>query len=190
MSNIGKTRKRPDRDPTEAYANLIGERVGRSWSPWLLTLMLHQVAGSSALVRERMRGGLERSHATLLTRVVRRPRSPSSLDNLPVLVGALDLPVRKIAKLPVSDWRVNGGLHTHGVLAIPPVSRLAGSAGDHVARSGGLYLQGGVARIDLRPVEPDQVDRVVSYALKAVLTGRLDPDEGLILMPRALSELP
>ena len=85
---------------------------------------------------------------------------------------------------------MNGGLHAHGVLAVPPVSRLAGSVGEHVARSGGLYLQGGVARIDLRPVEPDQVDRVVSYALKAVLTGRLDPDEGLVLLPRTLSELP
>jgi hypothetical protein len=156
LSNIVKTRKRPDRDPTKAYAALIGERVGRGWSPWLLTLMLHQIAGSSALVRERMRGGLERVCATLLTRVVRRPRSPFSLDSLPVLVGALDLPVPKLA---VSDWRLNGGLHAHGVLAVPPVSRLAGSAGDHVAGSGALYLQGGVARVDLRPIEPDDVDR-------------------------------
>jgi hypothetical protein len=30
----------------------------------------------------------------------------------------------------------------------------------------------------------------VSYALKAVLNGRLDPDEGLVLLLRALSELP
>jgi hypothetical protein len=57
-----------------------------------------------------------------------------------------------------------------------------------VAGSGGLYLQGGVARVDLRPIEPDQVDRVVRYALKAVLNDRLG-DEDLVLLPRALSEL-
>src|SRR5829696_4827659 len=118
--NIINTRQRPGQGPTEAYADLIGERVGRCWSPWLLTLMLHQVAGPSALVRERMREGVERFYATLLTRVVRHPRSPSSLGSLPVLVGALDLPVRKRAKLPLSDWSVNGGLHAHGVLAVPP----------------------------------------------------------------------
>jgi hypothetical protein len=159
LSNIINTRRCPDRGPTEAYADLIGERVARGWSHWLLTLMLHQIAGSSALVRERMRSGVERVCATLPTRVVRRPRSPSSLDSLPVLVEAPDLPVRKRAKLPLSDWRVNRGLHVHGVLAVPPVSRLAGSAGDHVAGSGGLYLQGGVARVDLRPIEPDDVNR-------------------------------
>jgi hypothetical protein len=111
LSNIIKTRKRPDRDSTEACAALIGERVARSWSPWLLTLMLHQIAGSSALVQEHMRGGVERFYATLLTRVVRRPGSPSSLDSLPVLVGTLGLPVRKRAKFPLSDWGLNGGLH-------------------------------------------------------------------------------
>ena len=189
LSNIINTRQRPDRSPTEAYADLIGECVGRGWSPWLPTLMLHQIAGPSTLVRERMREGVESFYATLLTRVVRRPRSPSSLDSLPVLVGALDLPVRKRAKLPLSDWRVNGGLHAHGVLAVPPASRLPGSAGDHVAGSGGLYLQGGITRVDLRPIEPEHVDRVVRYALKAVLNDRLG-DEDLVLLPRALSELP
>jgi hypothetical protein len=139
-----------------------------------------------------MHRAVRRFFSTFVTRVVRDPRSPSSVGRLPVLVGSLDLPVYgRHAGLSAGDARVNGGLHAHAVVLVPLGSRLPGTLRDHVARSGGLYV-GLATRLQRLHVEPIDGDyhRVARYVFKSVLSRRLDYDDAVILLPRTLSELP
>jgi hypothetical protein len=166
--------------------------VRQSWSPSLVTFIFRRLPGSPAAVGGRMRDGIGRFFSTFVTRVVRDPRSPSSVGRLPVLVGSLDLPVYgRQAGLSAGDARVNGGLHAHAVVLVPPGSRLPGTLRDHVARSGGLYVGPAtwLQRLHVEPIDGDY-HRVARYVFKSVLSGRLEYDDAVVLLPRALSELP
>ena len=86
---------------------------------------------------------------------------------------------------------MHGGLHLHAVLAVPPDSRLRDqTVAAHFAENRDLYRLGGeIARVDVRPVRPEDVTKVTRYAFKAVLDGRLDLDAGVLVLPRTVSEL-
>jgi hypothetical protein len=58
------------------------------------TLLFSQIPGPRPAVIYAMRDGVYRVHSTLLTRVHRKPRTATA-DELPVLTGAIDLPVHK-----------------------------------------------------------------------------------------------
>jgi hypothetical protein len=132
---------------------------------------------------------VHRVYSTLLTRVHRKPRTAST-DELPFLVGAVDLPVYKRDKASGPMIFCNGGLHVHALLLMPPVSRLKGSLTDHFREKRELYAGSGrsIQRIDVRPVVGDH-GRVVDYVLKTVLNGRLSYDEAVLVLPRARGEL-
>ena len=115
---------------------------------------------------------VHRVYSTLLTRVHRKPRTAST-DELPVLIGAMDLPVYKRDKASGPMVVCNGGLHVHAVLLMPPASRLKGSLTDHFREKRDLYAGSGrsIQRIDVRPVVSDH-GPLVDYVLKTVLNGR------------------
>jgi len=136
-----------------------------------------------------MRDEVLRVYSTLLTRVHRKPRTAST-DELPVLVGAVDLPVYKRDKASGPMVVCNGGLHVHALLLIPPASRFKGSLPDHFREKRDLYAGSGrsIQRIDVRPVVSDH-GPLVDYVLKIVLNGRLSYDEAVLLLPRSRGEL-
>jgi hypothetical protein len=136
-----------------------------------------------------MKDEVHRVYSTLLTRVHRKPRT-ASVDELAVLVGALDLPVNKRDKACGPIVLLNGGLHVHALLLMPPVSRLKGSLVDHFLENPELYAGSGksIQRIDVRPVVSDH-GRVVDYVLKTVLNGRLSYDEAVLVLPRSRGEI-
>jgi hypothetical protein len=136
-----------------------------------------------------MKDEVHRVYSTLLTRVHRKPRTAST-DELPVLIGAVDLPVYKRDKASGPMVVCNGGLHVHALLLIPPASRLKGSLTDHFREKRDLYAGSGrsIQRIDVRPVVSDH-GPLVDYVLKTVLNGRLSYDEAVLLLPRSRGEL-
>jgi len=136
-----------------------------------------------------MKDEVHRIYATLLTRVHRKPRKAST-DELPVLIGAMDLPVYKRDKASGPMVACNGGLHVHALMLIPPASRFKGSLPDHFREKQEQYVGPGrpALRIDVRPVVEDH-RRVVDYVLKTVLNGRLSYDEAVLVLPRARGEL-
>ena len=136
-----------------------------------------------------MRDGVHRLYSTLLTRVHRKPRTAST-DELPVLVGAIDLPVYKRDRASRPMVLCNGGLHVHPLLLMPASSRLKGSLADHFEEKRGLYAGSGrpIERVHVRPVVSDHA-RVVDYVLKTVLNGRLSYDEAAIVLPRSRGDL-
>jgi hypothetical protein len=114
----------------------------------------------------------------------------ASTDELPVLIGAVDLPVYKRDKASGPMVLCNGGLHVHALLLMPPTSRLKGSLTDHFREKPELYVGPGrsIQRIHVRPVVRDH-ERVVDYVLKTVLNGRLSYDDAMLVRPRSRGEL-
>jgi hypothetical protein len=136
-----------------------------------------------------MKDEVHRIYSTLLTRVHRKPRMAST-DELPVLIGAMDLPVHKRDKSSGPMVLCNGGLHVHALMLIPPTSRLKESLADHFREKQEQYVGSGrpALRIDVRPVVEDH-GRVVDYVLKTVLNGRLTYDDAVLVLPRSRGEL-
>ena len=85
-------------DLISGYTDLVEQRVQDGWQPYLITFMFKRLPGNKSSVIKQMRDEIERVYATLVTRVVRKPRSPKSADRLPVLIGFADLPVPKREK--------------------------------------------------------------------------------------------
>ena len=78
----------------DGYTQLVTDRVRSGWSCSLVTFLFSQLPGPRTTVISRMKDEVHRIYSTLLTRVHRKPRTAST-DDLPVLIGAMDLPVYK-----------------------------------------------------------------------------------------------
>jgi hypothetical protein len=136
-----------------------------------------------------MKDEVHRIYSTFLTRVHRNPRTAPT-DELPALVGAMDLPVHKHAKSSGPIVLCNGGVHVHALMLVPPTSRLKEFLADHFREKQEEYVGSGrsALRIDVRPVTEDH-RRVVDYVFKTVLNGRLLYDEAVLVLPRSRTEL-
>jgi hypothetical protein len=176
-------------DLVDGYTQLITDRVRSGWSCNLVTFLFSQLPGPRSAIINRMKDEVHRVYATLLTRVHRRPRTAST-DELPVLIGVLDLPVHKHNKLSGPMVLCNGGLHVHALMLMPPTSRLKESLADHFRDKRNLYAGSGssIQRIDVRPVVGAH-GRVVDYVLKTVLNSRLSYDDAMLVLPRSRGEL-
>jgi len=176
-------------DLVDGYTQLVTDRVRAGWSCNLVTFLFSQLPGPRTAIISRMKDEVHRIYSTLLTRVHRKPRTAST-DELPVLIGAMDLPVYKRDKASDPMVLCNGGLHFHALLLMPPASRFKGSLADHFREKHELYAgsEKSIQRIDVRPVVSDH-GRVVDYVLKTVLNGRLSYDEAVLVLPKTGGEL-
>jgi hypothetical protein len=168
---------------------MVADRVRDGWSSYLFTVMFNQLFGRGPAIQRQMLDEVQRIYSTLLPRVNRKPRNASP-DKLPLLLGALDLPVNKRKRCSAQLVRCNDGLHFNALLLVPPTSRLKTSLVDHFEEQAQLYrgTKKTVDRIDVRPVI-DGHDRVVDYVFKTILKRRITYDDGVLLLPRARSEL-
>jgi hypothetical protein len=173
----------------DGYTQLVSDRVRAGWSCHLVTIVFSQLPGPRSTIISRMKDEVQRVYSTLLTRVHRKPRTAST-DELPLLVGVMDLPVYKRDRASGPMVLCNGGLHVHALMLMPPASRLKESLADHFRDKPDLYAGSGrsIQRIDVRPVVSDH-GRVVDYVLKTVLNGRLSYDEAVLVLPRSRGEL-
>jgi hypothetical protein len=165
------------------------QRVVDGWVPTLLTFTFDQVPGERSIVMKRMIDEVERVYRTFLTRVVRNP--VRDFGEVPLLIGGLDLPVLKHGKVRLSaHGLVNDGLHAHGVLLMPSVSRLKTTAADHFEGRQRLYVRAGkpLTSLHAKPIESN-VRGTTDYALKSLKNGRLSYEDALIILPRATTEL-
>jgi hypothetical protein len=178
-------------DLINGYADLVEQRVQDGWQPHLITFMFNQLPGSRSSVIKQTRDEIERVYATLVTRVVRKPRSPKSADRLPVLIGFADLPVPKRERRQLREITLNDGLHYHGILLMPARSRLRTGLAFHFMKYHRLYVGNG-SRLDRLHVLKIKTDPgyVVRYALKALEKGRLPYDDCVLVLPKSVTELP
>jgi hypothetical protein len=154
-----------------------------------MTFQFCQLPGPRGAVIQAMNDELHRVYSTFVTRTNRKPRTASP-DELPILIGTADLQVYK--RVSTSSPRVlcNGGLHFHGLLLVPPKTRLEIPVEEHFRRHQDIYLgrRRLIRALDVRPVT-ETPERVVDYAFKTILRGRVSYDDGILLLPRARNEL-
>lgn len=170
------------------YTQLVTDRIKQGWSCHLLTMLFQQLPGSQPTIISRLNQEIQRVYSTLITRVHRKPRTAFP-DELPVLIGAVDLPVYKSDRSSSPLVRCNGGLHFHALVLIPNRSRLRESLQDHFQACAHLYgIDGTISKIDVRPVV-DGYERVVDYVFKTIKRGRVSYDEGVLILPRTRGEV-
>src|ERR1035438_9011665 len=130
-------------DVLAGYTTLVQKRVDAGWQAHLLTMTFLHLPGSSKAVLDQMRNEAERFYRRFLTRVVRRPRQASSTGELPILVIAPHVPVGKSDK-PLLEVVLNLGVHLHGLLLVPQLSRLRSPADEHVRTFQPFYVGAGL----------------------------------------------
>jgi hypothetical protein len=114
-------RSQSQTDLVDGYTRLVTDRINDGWSCHLMTILFSQLPGPRGAVIDRMKDEVQRVYSTLLTRVHRKPRTVST-DKLPILVGAVDLPVYKRDRSSAPTVFCNGGLHFHALV----IERLLG----------------------------------------------------------------
>lgn len=170
------------------YTQLVTDRIKQNWSCYLVTVLFSQFPGSRPTIISRIKQEIQRVYSTLITRVHRKPRTASP-DQLPILIGAVDLPVHKLDRSSAPLVRCNGGLHFHALILVPDRSRLREPLQDHFQACARLYgTDGTISKIDVRPVTAGY-ERVVDYVFKTIKRGSVSYDEGVLILPRALDEL-
>jgi hypothetical protein len=172
-----------------AFDDFVQSKIDADWSAFLTTFMFRPLSGNHFSKFSQMKREIERIYSIFLPRVVRYPNSRRA--KLPIMIAMVDLPVFKWNnKSPVVDLKINGGLHLHAILLVPPKSRLKTSVERHFEQHSSLYLG------DRRTVDRIQVDQIVTksscnvtdYVFKALSRG-LSYDEHILILPKAFSEM-
>jgi hypothetical protein len=177
------------RQLVDGYTQVVVHRVDRGWSCHLMTFQFCQLPGPHGAVIRAMKDELHRVYSTFVTRTNRKPRTASP-DELPILIGTADLQVYKRISRSSPLVLCNGGLHFHGLLLVPPVTRLEIPVEEHFRRHQDMYLgrRRLIRALDVRPVT-ETPERVVDYVFKTILRGRVSYDDGILLLPRTRDEL-
>ena len=130
------------------YTQLVTDRIKQGWSCYLVTILFQQLPGSQPTIISRMKKEIQQVYSTLITRVHRKPRTASP-DELPILIGAVDLPVYKSDRSSSPLVRCNNGLHFHALILIPDRSRLRQPLQDHFQACARLYgMDGTISKIE------------------------------------------
>jgi hypothetical protein len=177
------------RQQVGGFGRLVIDRMKDGWSCHFITFPFVQLPGPRGAVIQAMKGELQRVYSTFVTRTHRKPRTTPA-DELPFLIGAADLQVYK--KDPTSSPLIlcNGGLHFHGLLMVPPDTRLAAPVEEHFREYQDMYVgrRRLITKLDVRPVtETHEV--AVDYVFKTILRGRVSYDDGVLVLPRTRDEI-
>jgi len=172
----------------EAYGDWVNEWMQQGWDGYLITFMFHNLSGSMSTQISQMHQEVTKVFSKLVTRMVRKPRSPSWVPLLPKGVFVPDLPVVKRAKVQIRDASTNNGLHMHGVILANRWGRLPDPLDQHLQEKRATYLTGKIRSIDVVKIE-NRPKYTTEYAGKGLKRPCFNTDHVLIL-PRSLSELP
>jgi hypothetical protein len=172
------------------FNSMIIDRVQAGWQPYFLTYVFRHISGGASKRKRIMTDEVCRVYSQLITRIIRNPNAPSYQQLLPYLMASPDLPVPKSGvKVRVRELTINGGLHFHGVLVLPPEDRcrLGRHLLAHLHGKESLYCPPDLPllRIDARP---SNTPMLADYTLKQIKRGNVAYDDILIL-PRTLDEV-
>jgi hypothetical protein len=159
------------------YSKWIKQYLDEGWRPFLLSFMFKPLCNGGKMVQ--MNDEIDRVYSTLITRVVRNPRSPFQSHLSPILIVVPDFPVRKRQKQSLNNLSINCGLHMHGILVMPPSSRLKQDVVSHFKEHEPLYVKNRLLRLDVEVIDSN-LAYVVDYAFKSVKKHKVDFDDILI----------
>jgi hypothetical protein len=159
----------------------LQEYLIEGWTAYLATFKFKQLAGPRHVVLQKMLNEIDRLYSTFSTRVVRHPRSKSQRQLCPILLVAPDLPVPRCQRTTSNDL-INDGLHYHGILLVPALSRLKVSAIEHFANKKELYVKNCLLELDVRPIDRN-LPKVVHYIFKSITRGRFSWEDWRLFGP-------
>ena len=168
---------------------MVHERISQHWQPYFVNFMFNHIPGKHSTKKKIMADAVFRVYETLITNVVRKPKSPSWKQYCPFFIGCPDLPVAKSEKDLARNLNVNDGLHFNGCLLLPPENkcRLKGHLDDHFRNNQERYYRDGYP-LDRLHATSIHEGSMVDYMLKHFKRGNVSYDDILIL-PRVSSEL-
>jgi hypothetical protein len=164
---------------------------GNFMDAYLLTFMFKNIGAQGSRRHQRMEQEVERFYRTIITRIIRHPRSAAARGLEPIFVGCFDRPVPKFKRKvsDISDTVINDGEHVHGIFLVPWESRLQEPLHSHIERNYGVYVRkdSQLRRLDARPLRRTP-EKAIGYALKSFRRGWYDSDH-LIILPKTPEEL-
>jgi hypothetical protein len=156
------------------YSKLIQERIDHGFDGYFLSFMFKPLSGSRKAGLIKMNDEIQRVYSTFVTRVVRNPRSEANKASLPFLITVPDRPVHKKGKQKLSDLKINNGLHLHGILCVPWISRLKVDVPTHFKTNEAVYVKNRLLRVDVKLIYSADV---VDYAFKSLKNGNATSDD-------------
>ena len=169
------------------YGSWVEDHIADGYTAYLTTFMFDRLPAATQAGRMAgMLDAVEIVYARLIQWFASHPNRPSQRRYLPHLICSPDLPVFKRDRMALADVQSNDGLHVHGMLMTPPVSRFKFELVSWINDNPGRLIHGAPIR-RLHIVEVDRTPGYAAeYALKASGT-RIDADT-LLILPKALSE--
>jgi hypothetical protein len=167
----------------QAHTHWIKGFLDAGWDGYLFSVMFHQLPGSRKTKIVQMQQELERVYNRLVTRMVRKPRSPRWAGYLPVGLFVPDLPVPKIRKgkkSTIADVSINDGLHMGGIVLGNKWGRVRTGLEKHFKEEKDTYVTGKIREIDIERITHN-LDDVVEYTFKSLKRRTSSPDDVLVL---------
>src|SRR5450759_3345296 len=130
----------------DAYGAWVTDYMDQGHDAYLTTFMFNHIPGNPKSTMGLMTKDIEQFYRTLVTRVVRKPRT-AQIHQLPKLIALPDRPVPKHFKQALEDVAINDGLHVHGITMIPERSRLDCELDEHVHAESRIYTDSRHTRI-------------------------------------------
>jgi hypothetical protein len=152
------------------YSKWIEQYLDEGRRPFLLSFMFKPLPNNGKMVQ--MNDEVERIYSTLIMRVARKSRSPFQSHLSPILIAVPDFPVRKRGKQPLNNLSINSGLHMHGILLMPPGSRLKQDLVSYFKEHESLYVKNRLLGLDVKPIDSN-MPGVVDYVFKSVKNGKV-----------------
>ena len=139
----------------QAHAHWINGYLGNGWDGYLFTVMFNNMPGKRKTKIIQMHCEIERLYGRLVTRMVRKPRSPKWMGLLPIGLFVPDSPVpkfRKDHKSSIPDVSINDGIHMHGIVLGHRWGRIRGGLDEHFAEKQEQYLTDKIPTIMSSPL--------------------------------------
>lgn len=174
-----------------AYGDWLEQYKDCGWEVYLATIAFKQLAGHREAQITQMFKEIEWVYGRLVTRTIKKHRSPKWAAILPRAVFVADLPppqhFRRGSRR--SAWRLspNDGLHVHGLLAANRLGRIRSSLDQHFRESRDKYVIGNILEIDIQPVT-HHAAYAGQYGAKGLKCRRLTFDH-VRVFPKTLGEL-
>lgn len=161
----------------------IREKIGRGWKAYFVTLQYRPLPGDMKVKMSLMNREADRVGKFVMSRLYRNPKNvPDELQ--PIWYVFPDFPVHKKEKVSLHEVTINDGLHQHAIVLIPVSgTRTKLRLAKHFKEHQHEYVFAGedtpLALVHAKRIAQEEPDlqKVVSYALKAIKNGHAEIDD-------------
>ena len=144
----------------------IYQLVLSGWKLYYVNIMFEPLRGPPSAIIPKMRRGIYKFYGRFCTEFVHDGRAKSEQERMPQLWLFPDLPVHKNKRNSLRDVTINGGLHFHGPMLIPPISRFKECPIRHLKENQAKYARHGIERIYV--VVGGDIPGLADYAGKTI----------------------